>query len=341
MTHIDWKCPGFFDLQIVNYCNMQCKTCFVWKNQWKNPDNWLLIIQNLLYEIAQLAPPSPKLNISGGEPLLFKNLDAVLKTASTLGFEPNMATNGILLSKKRVQELYDLGLGSLSIPLESMDETTHNKLRPWKSGNHHQLALEKLEMLKGFDGLITTINTVFTGQNYKDVLSVCDFAKSQKHIDGVNIFIIAQTLGTPLYEDWYLNEGEFPLWPQDVEDACRILDKIIHDKLHKQLPVRNSVDQLKTFQYYLKFPKKNRSFPCPSIENGLFVQGSGQLRHCAFSPNPLGNIFENSIEEITLTKEFEEHLGYIKNCTKHCHVATNCLKDTEMQEIIKKLNPSM
>jgi len=66
-------------------------------------------------------------SISGGEPLLYPPLPALLKQAKTLGLTTALATNGMLLTQNRLSELKGV-VDTIAISLDGIPES-HNKMR--------------------------------------------------------------------------------------------------------------------------------------------------------------------------------------------------------------------
>ena len=65
---------------------------------------------------------------TGGEPLMRDDIAKVGREITQRGFYWGMVTNGMLLTKSKMQELMEAGLNSISVSLDGLDED-HN----WKS----------------------------------------------------------------------------------------------------------------------------------------------------------------------------------------------------------------
>jgi cyclic pyranopterin phosphate synthase len=71
------------------------------------------------------APPQ---NITGGEPLLRKDIKEIVTAVTAAGMEEvSMTTNGTLLAKIAA-ELADAGLNRVNISLDTLDETTYKRI---------------------------------------------------------------------------------------------------------------------------------------------------------------------------------------------------------------------
>lgn len=66
--------------------------------------------------------------ITGGEPLLRRDLEEAIKEIRTMGFPVGIVSNGLLLTKERFESLILSGLNSLAISFDGLEES-HNWLR--------------------------------------------------------------------------------------------------------------------------------------------------------------------------------------------------------------------
>ena len=60
-----------------------------------------------------------QLGFSGGEPLLRKDLEALVAHASELGFYTNLITSGIGLNEKRIKALKEAGLDHIQLSFQA------------------------------------------------------------------------------------------------------------------------------------------------------------------------------------------------------------------------------
>lgn len=80
-----------------------------------------------LYTICKIAKKIGvrKIRISGGEPLIRKDIVEIVEKISSLGFEDiSMTTNGVLL-EKYAQDLKDVGLDRVNVSLDTLNPETY------------------------------------------------------------------------------------------------------------------------------------------------------------------------------------------------------------------------
>lgn len=167
----------YLRISVTQRCNFRCKYCMP-----KTPFNWepkenLLSFEEL-FSFVKVAIDEgvKKIRITGGEPLLRKDLDKFIKMISDYAdVDLALTTNGYML-KHYAKALKDAGLKRLNMSLDSL-KIEKAKFIAQKSVLH--------EVLTGFEaaldaGLVVKINTVaLKGVNDDELLSLLDFAKSR------------------------------------------------------------------------------------------------------------------------------------------------------------------
>ena len=142
-------------------CNAMCKHCGSRAGSSCNYKDELTTdeIKKALLDISQrFDVKKMTLNVTGGEPLLRKDLFEVMKYAKSLGYNWVMTTNGTLIDEEMVQKLKDAELSSLSISIDGT-EKTHDSFR---GGNgFYNKSIKAINLLKEADFLnhimITTV----------------------------------------------------------------------------------------------------------------------------------------------------------------------------------------
>ncbi|MDA8610208.1 GTP 3',8-cyclase MoaA [Candidatus Poseidoniaceae archaeon] len=114
-------------ISITDRCNFRCTYCMPRENF--GPDHTFLAKQEILsYEemttvVESLLPLGlKKVRITGGEPLMRKDLGIFIAMLRSLDAEIDIAltTNGVLL-KKHARQLFDSGLNRVTVSIDAMD----------------------------------------------------------------------------------------------------------------------------------------------------------------------------------------------------------------------------
>lgn len=104
--------PRQITIAITAACNFRCRACRYGRDFMVGEHLDLETVRLCLDDAAAAGVASAR--FYGGEPLLHPDLPAMIRHAGSLGMEPYVTTNGVLLGK-RIDELYAAGLRWLSM----------------------------------------------------------------------------------------------------------------------------------------------------------------------------------------------------------------------------------
>jgi len=154
---------------------MKCRHCFSYYNEIEIDQLSLEEAKQIIQEISKIKS-FKKLNFSGGEPTMFKDIEQLIKFAKELGLETSMVTNGYKLIKS--PELFDKLKGHLDLLALSIDSFNHDlniKIGRYVGKKQKQTItyndfLWLTQQCHEYDIKIK-VNTVVTKLNYKQVLA--------------------------------------------------------------------------------------------------------------------------------------------------------------------------
>ena len=151
-------------------CNANCKHCGSSAEK-KKYDGELTTeeIKNAFKQIANDMDASKILiNVTGGEPLVRKDLCEVMEYATNeLGFRWGMTTNGILLTDYNIQKLKRANMETISISIDGL-EKTHDKFRGVP--NSYKTIIENIKNLKKANFVKhIQVTTVFHKENINQI----------------------------------------------------------------------------------------------------------------------------------------------------------------------------
>ena len=115
-------------ISVTDRCNFRCVYCMpkdVFDADYQFlPHNDLLTFEEIT-RVARIAKDHgvEKIRLTGGEPLLRKNLERLIAMLARLDLDLTLTTNGSALSQK-AQSLYDAGLKRVTVSLDSLDDAT-------------------------------------------------------------------------------------------------------------------------------------------------------------------------------------------------------------------------
>lgn len=112
---------------LVTYsCNSRCSWC----TSWQKPKAKELTLGQIKIIFSQLKRFGIKLlYLSGGEPLVRKDILNIVKLASDFGFDLILTTNGILLNGQLIHKLAKIPSLHINVSLDTLDNELYKKIR--------------------------------------------------------------------------------------------------------------------------------------------------------------------------------------------------------------------
>ncbi len=135
--------PLAVHLEVVAACNLACTHCFAGELPRNQRPLSVAEMDGLFADLARLG--SFRLGLTGGEPLLRKDLFDILDAATERGLHPCLTTNGLLLTEDVARELGRRPLVWLNVSLEGPDAQTNDAVR---GAGTFAGVVEKLQLLR-------------------------------------------------------------------------------------------------------------------------------------------------------------------------------------------------
>jgi cyclic pyranopterin phosphate synthase len=120
-------------ISVTDRCNFRCQYCMprsVFGHEYRFMDRAELLTFEELERIARasVAHGVEKVRITGGEPLLRRELERLIESLAAIpGLDLTLTTNASLLERK-AQVLKDAGLTRINVSLDSIDEETFRRM---------------------------------------------------------------------------------------------------------------------------------------------------------------------------------------------------------------------
>ncbi|HEY5665074.1 MAG TPA: GTP 3',8-cyclase MoaA [Gammaproteobacteria bacterium] len=216
----DTRGRGLRDLRIsvIDRCNFRCPYCmpaeiygeghqFLRRTEWLTPGEIRRVAG--LFQRLGVA----KLRITGGEPLLRKDLDEIIAGLAGLeGIEDiALTTNGTRLAE-RARELSAAGLKRITVSVDSIDPEIFSAMSGERGSLDTALAGIDAARAAGFDAIKVNV-TVLKGQNDHAVLDLVEFFRGS----GVIVRFIE-----------FMDVGTLNGWKADQVVASETLRDLIH-----------------------------------------------------------------------------------------------------------------
>lgn len=303
------------DLHITNRCTLSCSYCCFSSGRLHLPELTLDIILGVLNEAKAMG--CEHLHITGGEPLLRKDIFKIIRYASDLGLSVRLQTNGSMLSVDLLEKLSYAGLKSLMISLDSWNQETHDLLRGTDS---HKKAVQAIKSAVAFPFNIR-VNSVITKINYNEIYETIKYVKNMGIKSYSAFYFSPLGCGRQLKEHW--------IPPEEYYNYFSKLNEKIHNTV--ELNQMNIVIE-KGYAGWEEAKEINISsftgcgggcMNTYSNRDYLILRCDGNVYPCimAIDRNPLGNIHEKPLKEIRAQSAEWESLKLVgdEECSKCEH----------------------
>ena len=156
-----------------------------------------------------------QLGFSGGEPLLRKDLEELVKHSRGLGFYTNLITSGIGLTEKRIAKLKEAGLDHIQISFQGADPELNDAIAG--RGNAYQQKFNMAKSVKA-QGYPMVLNFVLSKQNLDQI---ADIMRLSCELDADYV-----ELATAQYYGWaYENRDHLLPSREQLVEAERIVNE--------------------------------------------------------------------------------------------------------------------
>ena len=284
---------------IVTYrCNARCYMCNTWQHPSKTDEEFDP-------DLIQKIPDGMQfINITGGEPFLRGDLDEIVRIALNKTKRLVISTNGFLIRKiVQLVEKYGNQIG-IRISIEGL-AAANDELRGIKNGFDH--GLRTLLTLHDMGIKDIGFGITVSDRNAKDMIELYRLA----HAMGVE-FATAVT-----HNSYYFHrlDNEF----QNPEMVAGEFERIAVELLKTNRP-KNWFRAYFNMGLANRVRGGNRPLPCGAGIDVFFLDPFGNVLPCNGTDKPaiMGNLKENTFEEIWHSPQANETRGQVKECTKQC-----------------------
>src|SRR5919198_469940 len=266
----------------VRRCNLACKYCNEF-DDFSAPVPTATMFQRV-DKLGELG--TSVITISGGEPLLHPELDAIISRIRHQGVIAGLITNGYLLTAERIQRLNDAGLEWLQISIDNVtpDDVSKKSLK---------VLDKKLQLLADHADFHVNINSVVGGgvRNPQDALVIGKRAVELGFSSTVGI----------------IHDGQGQLQPLGDEER-----RVYHEMKNLE---RRSFTRINSFQDNIALGRPNQ-WRCRAGARYLYICEDGLVHYCSqqrgYPAIPLEKYTINDIRREYLTE---------KSCAPHCTVS--------------------
>lgn len=146
--------PALVSWNLTKRCNLRCPHCYM--SAGKKADNELDTDECFALMEEMRALGTEMVILTGGEPLLRKDIYDLARRAAELGMWVVMGTNGVLLDDRVAKAMVDCGVKGVGISIDSIDPEKHDQFRGGPNSWKHSVRALEVAKANGLEVLVQT-----------------------------------------------------------------------------------------------------------------------------------------------------------------------------------------
>ncbi len=265
--------PSIVSWNVTSACNLRCPHCYIDAGR-RRPSE--LSTEEGLRLIDQMAEAGTELLIlTGGEPLLRKDLPVLARRATAKGIAVVLGTTGTLINRERARELKASGVAAAGISIDSVDEAKHDAFRGIPGA--WQRAVRGIRACRE-EGLDVLVHTTALKMNRRQIPALVDFAYDKEARAFHLFFLVCTGRGERLTD----------LSPQEYES-------LLHLVLDIQERYPNMMVRARCAPYIGRLAMERGvsavgSAGCLAGTSYCRITPTGDVTPCPYLPTPAGNV---------------------------------------------------
>lgn len=193
---------------LTKKCNLACPHCYLDAGDAAEDELSTAECFALIDEMLEMG--TEMLILTGGEPLLRRDIYEIASYASARGIWVVMGTNGVLVNEHVARKMIECGVKGVGISIDSVDPGKHNAFRggpdAWK------YSVRALKICRSL-GLEVLVQSTIMAENKDEIPALLEFARDHGAWSLNAYFLVKTGRGTEMNE----------LSPRETEDCLRQL----------------------------------------------------------------------------------------------------------------------
>ena len=273
--------PGYLQFAITNICNAKCGFCgFAAGNLQASQRQSVTLDQ--AKDVIRIAVKNGIgfLLFVGGEPLLHRDLPAMVRFATQSGLHPMICTHGGQWNEENMRQLADQGLASVIMSIDSHDAARHEKNRG----------------LPDVCRKIKRANEVFAQLGIQTTASITasklidDYEKLPAFLTELGFKSCTFSYPLTTLGSTYLSYSTGGLVNYTTEELIKVFEKIKNLKHRSGYPVINPTESLTEMQRHLR--KQPERFGCLAGYKYFYLDWKLNLYRCHYWETPMCSIYD-------------------------------------------------
>lgn len=310
--------PKWIAWEITRRCNLKCVHCRSSSEMEakEHPDFSTEEAFRILDDISSYA--KPVIVLSGGEPLLRKDVFDIANYGTEKGIRMCLATNGTLVTDDICKRIKEIGIRIVSLSLDGSTEDVHDNFRNEKGAFKGTIRAAELFRKHGIEFII---NSSFTKRNQEEIPKVYKLAKELGATAWYMFMIVPTGRGEKIMNELISKEDYENIleWHYQMEkDEKDILVRPTCAPHYYRIVLQKSKEDGEKFERRtLKF-STGGSKGCIAGQLICLINVDGDVLPCSYFPISAGNIRKQSFKDIWENSELFKDLRYFKKYRGRC-----------------------
>jgi MoaA/NifB/PqqE/SkfB family radical SAM enzyme len=268
--------PDAIVVLVTSRCNASCTYCPFHKDILDFPvDPDIALLKQRFKEAAEYK--TKYVRLSGGEPLLRRDLEEMIVYMSKLGLQASMVTNGSLLTTDRMESLTKAGIRAITLSVDTLDQDVYELVRGLPF-THIQRNLDMFEQMHKTGAPVWTgLTVVITRYNIEHLPRMVENLSAR--------YIPIQFQPIHSYSD---SEIENASNEPEIGQVEKLVDILISMREQGYL-VNNSTRYLQGIVDFSRTKRPPKDFTCPIPWTTAVYDGDMNLRPCCYPHTPISN----------------------------------------------------
>jgi len=278
---LDHGGPGYLQFAITNICNARCDFCGFAVDRF-DPKQRRSVTLEEARKVIDIACRNHigYLLFVGGEPLVHRDLLAMVRYATERGLHPMICTNGSLWTGQNMRELARAGLSSVIMSIDTHDVAVHEKNRGLPDVCRKiKRANETFRQL----GIQTTASV--TASRLID-----DYDKLPAFLTELGFGSCTFSYPLTALASSYLSFSDSRLVSFETSELIGVFEKIQRMKQQSGYPVVNPSASLRDMQRHLRGEKE--TFGCLGGHKYFYLDWHLNLYRCHFWETPMCHVYD-------------------------------------------------
>lgn len=310
--------PKWIAWEITRRCNLRCVHCRSSSEMEAkgHPDMSTEEAYRVIDDIVSYA--KPVVVLSGGEPLVRKDVFDIASYGTQKGLRMCLATNGTLVDQEICDRIKASGIRIVSLSLDGSEESVHDDFRSQKGAFSGTINAARLFKQNGIEFII---NSSFTKRNQEEIPRVYRLAKELGATAWYMFMIVPTGRGEDIMHELISKEDyeEILDWHYEMEkNEDNMLVRPTCAPHYYRVVLQQAKEKGDAYKRRtLKF-STGGSKGCIAGQLICLIDVDGNVLPCSYFPKPAGNIRQQTFKDIWENSELFKELRDFKKYKGKC-----------------------